>query len=634
MPSPFYPRRPGCALRVLPAVWAALSLGLPALAEAGQTINITENVSHDVFGNGDPDDNGKDKRPTLSFAAPSSNTITVSNGMVTGIAYGGYSGDSTAATGNSVTVSGGTVSGGLYGGFSANSGAAMGNSVTVSGSGSSVTGSVYGGLSDSGSVTNNSMTVSGSGSVTGHVYGGWSGYGVATCNSATISGSGSVTGDVYGGWSAFGAVTHNSVTVSGSGSSVTGDVYGGFSGTAAATNNSVTISGGSVSGDVAGGYSSQGGATGNSVIISGGRVGGNVYGGYSSQGGATGNTVTLSGGSVGGSVYGSRDGTAGFAGNTLNVTASGLTVGGLGNFQDLNFYLPSALLRGGTMLTVTGTADLTDVESRSSTVNVGIAGSSSHLAVGDKVTLIKAGTLITAPGLNSTANGTGMQGVTLAYTFDLDTTTTANALTATVTSGGSRDESKALSEGVLASAALVNRGGDMAAGEAMAQAMSAGSGGGFGAMSGGSMRYNSGSHSDVSSISLATGFAKGFELDQGQAVLGAFLEYGNGSYDAYNSFATGKSHGSGDLDYVGVGMLGRMDFAPEGPGHAYTEASLRLGRTHNKYDNADLGGGIGAHYKTSPAYYGGHIGAGYVWDIAPKTALDLSAKYLVTHQNA
>ncbi|MDY0242657.1 MAG: autotransporter outer membrane beta-barrel domain-containing protein, partial [Rhodospirillaceae bacterium] len=209
--------------------------------------------------------------------------------------------------------------------------------------------------------------------------------------------------------------------------------------------------------------------------------------------------------------------------------------------------------------------------------------------------------------------------------------------------GGARDESKALSEGVLASAELVNRGGDMIAGEAMTQAVSAADGcrndscpgmGAFGAMSGGKARYNSGSHTDISSVSLAAGFAKGFELDQGSAVLGAFLEYGNGSYDAYNSFATDRIHGSGDLDYVGVGMLGRMDFAKAGPGHAYTEASLRLGRTHNKYDNADLGGGIGAHYKTSAAYYGGHVGAGYVWDVAPKTTLDLSVKYLVTHQNA
>jgi len=29
----------------------------------------------------------------------------------------------------------------------------------------------------------------------------------------------------------------------------------------------------------------------------------------------------------------------------------------------------------------------------------------------------------------------------------------------------------------------------------------------------------------------------------------------------------------------------------------------------------------------------GLVGAGYVWDIASKTALDLSAKYRVTHQN-
>jgi hypothetical protein len=334
-------------------------------------------------------------------------------------------------------------------------------------------------------------------------------------------------------YSASGTATaeNNSVTISGG--TAQGNVYGGYAESASdlptAKNNSVTVnSGGTVRGNVYGGYAyrDSGGramATGNNVIISGGTVQGNVYGGFagSLSGTATGNSVTISGSPIltgnlyGGYVSGGSSFGDVFTDNTLNLKSSGLTVGGLENFEHLNFYLPTSFAAGQTMLTVTGTADLTDGGSRSSTVNVGIDGASSPLQAGEQVVLIdaSAGALVVNSGLNTTANGQGMQGVTLQYEFDL--LAANNLLTATVTSTGLNEQTKALSEGFLAGMGLVNQGADAIAGQGMEFAVRSAraglSGGyglaGFGTLSGGWSRLNTGSHVDMSSLSLMTGLS-------------------------------------------------------------------------------------------------------------------------------
>jgi hypothetical protein len=101
---------------------------------------------------------------------------------------------------------------------------------------------------------------------------------------------------------------------------------------------------------------------------------------------------------------------------------------------------------------------------------------------------------------------------------------------------------KAVSEGFVGGAALVTQGGDTVAGPGLSNAVraarGAGAGGGegaalplagFGALSAGSMRYNSGSHVDMRSVSLLAGLSFGADLTPGRLTLGAFFEYGNGS---------------------------------------------------------------------------------------------------------
>ncbi|MDR1349349.1 MAG: CIA30 family protein [Zoogloeaceae bacterium] len=120
-------------------------------------------------------------------------------------------------------------------------------------------------------------------------------------------------------------------------------------------------------------------ATGNAVTVEdNGAVSDSVYGGSSSSA-ATDNTVMMSGGTVSDDVFGGYCWSGcsdAFTGNTLNLHQP-VTVAGLNNFEKYNFYLPATFTAGSALLTVTGTADLTDGASRSSTVNVGINGASS-----------------------------------------------------------------------------------------------------------------------------------------------------------------------------------------------------------------------------------------------------------------
>lgn len=247
-------------------------------------------------------------------------------------------------------------------------------------------------------------------------------------------------------------------------------------------------------------------ASDNTINISGGTIG-DIYGGAIAAqygtGQAINNVVTISGSPnlstsslYGGGVFSGASNDV-FTGNTLNVKTAGLTVGNISNFQYLNFYVPSTSSAGDTMLSVTGTADLTGSSGRSSIVNVGIDGGSSLLQTGDTITLIDAGTLVTNSNLNARASGTGMQGVTLLYNFDI--TTENNKLLATVSDNTGptlNEQSKALSEGFVSGLGMVTQGSDIAAGQGMDSAVSAAKTGaaaggsvpaGFGALSGGSV---------------------------------------------------------------------------------------------------------------------------------------------------
>ena len=296
------------------------------------------------------------------------------------------------------------------------------------------------------------------------------------------------------------------------------------------------------------------------------------------------------------------------------------------------------------LLRVTGDTDVSG-----SAYNVGLAGGTS-LASGSTLTLLEVDPdkTLTANNLQR-GNGIVQIGSTVAHDITADvnldpTTRRLNAVTAQVSPGRATDQSKALSEGFLGGLALNLQGADLVAGRGMDSAVRASSGtddaerhgfAGFGALSGGSLRYNTGSHLDMNSLSLLTGLAWGIDLAPGRLTLGAFFEYGNGSYDTHNSFTNAASvDGDGNAYYLGGGILARMDFVNIGPGRFYAEASGRAGKTHNEYDSSDLRDAAGrkADYDSSSPYYGLHFGTGYVWNINDAATLDLYGKYFWTRQ--
>ena len=317
--------------------------------------------------------------------------------------------------------------------------------------------------------------------------------------------------------------------------------------------------------------------------------------------------------------------------------------------QSMAFVLPTNLKAGDVMLTVTGTADI-----NRSQVDLIFYGGSMPLRKGDTVTLIEATKLDGTPADNTDdIKVVGESGVSVTYDFDISKMNNKQLLATVAGTGATvNQQTKALPEGVASGAAVINQTADFVADKGTAQAVeaagggkpgsgkqAAGSGGsgvgGFGAATGGLSRYNTGSHVDVSSVSLMAGLAWGNHVAPGRLTLGAFFEYGNGWYDTYNSFANAADvHGKGDMYHLGGGILGRLDFNDNGPGNFYTETSLRLGGVHNDYKNGDLrdAWGQAASYESSSAYYGVHAGLGYIWSLTEKAALDLYGKYFWTRQ--
>ena len=617
-------------------------------------------------------------------ATVTGNSVTISDSTVNQ-ATGGYaaveSGDSSAtASNNKVTISGVTVVHESIGGYAgSDSGTATAANNTVSMSDSTVYDKVSGGwaYSESGAATaaNNTVSMSG-GEANDQVSGGeaYSGSGTATASNNTVSMSGgtvltSVSGGHAESTSGTAKTTGNSVTISGLSivDGLGGHIYGGYaesgSGDAQATGNRVVISGGAqVGGEVYGGWADSDGAgksgeaNNNQVTISGSaQLGGDVYGGFSliddhgETGSAVNNTVTISGtptfsssssglygGFVGSGSGTPAPGTDAFTGNTLNVlNYSGGPVYSVQNFQYYNFAFPVS--QSTPVLGVTGTAVLgaNDGTGRGSIVTASTIGGTAPLRPGAQVTLISADTTLGTAEFKQT-QAQGQHGATISYLWNLDTT--GNQLTAQLGSVKAAPQAKSLSEGFLSGLALVNQGGDLVAGQGMRDAMLASQEseyglGIFATMAGGWSRYDTGSHLEMSSVSLLTGLSRGMALKPGALTLGAFVEYGTGSYDTYNSFSGIDFDGDGDVDHFGGGIIGRLDFADAGPGHVYTEASFRAGITNNKYSNGHLRDATGrsvGEYDSDSTYYSLHAGLGYIGDLGNSISCDLYGKYFWT----
>jgi autotransporter-associated beta strand protein len=202
----------------------------------------------------------------------------------------------------------------------------------------------------------------------------------------------------------------------------------------------------------------------------------------------------------------------------------------------------------------------------------------------------------------------------------------------------SSGQAKAVSEGYLGSIGLLNMGSDLLQEKGVANAVGRvggrSAGEAFAALGGGSLKHKTGSHVDISGFSLVTGLAAG--VGSG-ATVGGFIEYGDGDYDSHNGFngffGSGKVKGSGDVDYLGVGLLGRFDLPKTASGQPYLEATARFGRANNEFKAKDFGYGMrGAKYDVKSDYYGLSFGGGHVWNLDAGSTVDLYGRYVWTHQ--
>ena len=181
------------------------------------------------------------------------------------------------------------------------------------------------------------------------------------------------------------------------------------------------------------------------------------------------------------------------------------------------------------------------------------------------------------------------------------------------------ENSKTLSEALLGTIALVNQGTEFIADQGMAAIDEAAKSGTnvFGAIHGGSSRYETGSHIDLDSVSLMAGVAA---KPTANTTLAGFIEAGWGNSKSHVSGAKG----SGEHEYYGIGIAGKYNF--DNP--FYVDGSIRLGVAKTDFDGRYTGDK--AHYKNESFYTAAHIGGGYVFNIADKTDLDLYGRYAIT----
>ena len=603
--------------------------------------------------------------------------------------YGGYAegANAGAVSGNIVTFSQGATLHDLMGGYlksTTSTSDVSGNKVFIAGGAfnNAVAGDpaprIYGGATDgSGTATRNVLQITGGtiGNAThaADVIGGRSATGAAVENHVLLGAAEpgatptapTLKGNVTGGYGA--TATDNTVEILAG--TLDGSVYGGYATTAgtpattgvpptaevsALRNNKVTLRDGvTVTGNVYGAYaaadaSNMTAATdSNTIDLYKAVIDGTLYGGMAQD--AAGHDV----------VSGKN--------NTLAVYARGAKADDFVGVQNLHFYVPAGTTAADqeTMLTLDNVAAPAAPTAGAPTtkdlshVNVGVklAGNRPSLKVGDAISLMKVyeGNTIDAthavaitsdtPLVNKT---TGMQGVSLRYNFDLLTREAEagsgknNELYATVTSASVNPDTKSLAETRAASLAFLTSGSDLLTDAAMTAAMEVAATPASESQAGrarvdgapkeyrmwavqnvSSMRLNSGSHVDAKGWGLNLGFAKQRVAGRNTLTYGPFVEYGKGSYDSYLDDGL---HGSGNMDYLGVGVMAKS----QSENGSYVEGSVRVGRV--KSDYAGTIDNTHTTYDSSSTYYAGHLGVGQEKQLKNGNTIETYAKYFFTHQ--
>ena len=596
--------------------------------------------------------------------AVSGNIVTFSQGATLHDLMGGYLKSTTSTSdvsGNQVFIAGGEFNNAvatdpaprIYGGATDGSGTATRNVLQITGGtigNATHAADVVGGRSATGAAEENHVVLGAAEpgatptapALKGYVTGGYGA--TATDNTVEIL-AGTLTGSVYGGY----ATTAG--TPATTGASPTAEV-------SALRNNKVTLRDGvTVTGNVYGGYaaadaSNMTAATdSNTINLYKAVIGGTIYGGMAQD--AAGHDV----------VSGKN--------NTLAVHGYDSKAGDFAGVQNLNFYLPEDVkndplndVNAPTMLKLTnvtnvdanGKKDLSNIK-----VGVELDARRAVLHSGDNISLMTAYNANTPVELTPDhlikAPAEGHQDA-LRYKFELVTVPAADAVAVPTTTGGTAavnnkliakvteaaldPQTKSLVETRAASMAFINSGSDLLTDAAMTAAMEAAATPASESQAGrarvdgtpkeygmwavqnvSSMRLNSGSHVDAKGWGLNLGFAKQRVSGRNTLTYGPFVEYGKGSYDSYLDDGL---HGSGDMDYLGVGVMAKS----QSQNGAYVEGSVRVGRV--KSDYAGTIADTHRTYDSSSTYYAGHLGVGQEKQLKNGNTIDTYAKYFFAHQ--
>jgi hypothetical protein len=203
---------------------------------------------------------------------------------------------------------------------------------------------------------------------------------------------------------------------------------------------------------------------------------------------------------------------------------------------------------------------------------------------------------------------------------------------------------KSYSEGVCAALAFANQGGDIVSGEAMEEAGNILGGGveAFGALRYGSSKYTRGSNVEVKGIGAVAGVGKRVERKGEKGVIyGVFCEYGDGEYKARNRFRSGEVEGKGGTEYIGLGVLGKIEYGERLEGKRgeglYVEGSVRVGVSKVDYKTSDIEveGELErkeVKYDYNTQYVGVTVGCGYGYKVSEAIKVEGYGKYKGTWQ--
>ena len=437
-------------------------------------------------------------------------------------------------------------------------------------------------------------------------------------------------------------IVYNTITVNGGTVKITanlndGTYSGSFSGNEINLNNglfSTTINGVNISGAS---------INDNILNINGGTWSNNYI--SLSNATASGNTINISGNPDLSSayIYGGILGDVGnSSNNTLNIYTSGLSAVNIYDVNNINFYLPSSISNGDTVLTLNDTSG-TNISGTS--INAGVRGGA-NLNNGDTITLITNSNGLT---VDVPTQGTLSEGVSIDY--DLSFEQSGNNLNAIVNTGGElNDQTEAIAQAPISNVIAIDAGTDRLI-DVLAEpdidfinteedtsavdvykvkeihGFSI-----FGNIGGGSIKTKTGGDSYVKSkmTNMDFGFARSFKNSAGVLSIAPVVEYGRGNYDTYLGNGI---NGTGKSRYIAGGLVARQT----NNNGFYYEGSFRAGRSDTDFDSGDFvasGNKVHVNYDTSAPVFAGHVKLGKKLRMDKNNLLDMYGIYAYTRQGS